>query len=86
MAYYSVSNFYLLWLSNGIFQANFKDQVDILVDRDEVVHLITKSKKSSFKLSELSLQEEEVKQRVQAICAVIKKVKRTRQGPVEHKK
>lgn len=81
-----MNNLYLFWLSNESFQANFKDKIDIVVDRNEVVHLITQSKKFSFKLSELPLQEEEVRQRVQAVCGAIKKVKRNRQDPVENKK
>lgn len=86
IAYYSVNSFYLLWLSNGTFQASFKDHIDILIEKEDLVHLITQTKRSSFKLSDLSQQDEEIRHKVQTVYGAIKKVKRSRQANTDTKK
>jgi hypothetical protein len=79
IAGYVTPNYSLFWLSNSFFQATFKDNSDILIDKDLNVHLFKNGKKStSFKMGSLEDQSEEIRQRVTHMWGSIKKVKKGR--------
>lgn len=56
--YYITTHYTLFWLSNGTFQASFKENEKMIIDSHQTVHYIKEGLKSSFKESNIYSQRE----------------------------
>jgi hypothetical protein len=72
---HNAGHFALCWLSNGIFQARFRDDSDLLIE-GELVHLIRKGKRTTFRSAAIEIESEEIRQKYHQVCALIKRIKR----------
>ena len=85
MSSYSTTNYTLLWLSNGTFQASFKDGLEMILE-DSLIHTIKNGKQSTFRKDNNESQLEDVKQRYNHVCAVIRKLKKNKTAQGEPRK